>query len=191
MAALPRSTSPERSNFHHSQSHRPSIHIVHAVHSVHLLQRNTPTGVGKTARDDEKHDDGGKHPHGRGEDNLNLHKQNHEKETPPRAWGRRFWWNQHQYHKRNTPTGVGKTRCKAWRISRFQKHPHGRGEDPMTTAEPFSIPETPPRAWGRPCSRFGKGLLVGNTPTGVGKTNGSVTESDVREKHPHGRGEDL
>ena len=33
-------------------------------------------------------------------------------------------------------------------------------------------------------------LWHGNTPTGVGKTSGTVNANKVAKKHPHGRGED-
>ncbi len=38
--------------------------------------------------------------------------------------------------------------------------------------------------------RFNVSKDKGNTPTGVGKTVERVTEDRLREKHPHGRGED-
>ena len=38
-------------------------------------------------------------------------------------------------------------------------------------AEPFLEKETPPRAWGRPGQGHVAAETVGNTPTGVGKTN--------------------
>ena len=71
-----------------------------------------------------------------------------------------------------------------------RKHPHGRGEDFFRRTISFHFPETPPRAWGRlPVNRT-RAEIIGNTPTGVGKTD-LLRESPERcEKHPHGRGED-
>ena len=50
--------------------------------------RNTPTGVGKTSVEDGACAEGGKHPHGRGEDHNDYEMQSDSTETPPRAWGR-------------------------------------------------------------------------------------------------------
>ena len=51
-------------------------------------------------------------------------------ETPPRAWGRRTLAKYKLGAFRNTPTGVGKTEEKFRENVAWQKHPHGRGEDP-------------------------------------------------------------
>ena len=50
--------------------------------------------------------------------------------------------------------------------------------------------ETPPRAWGRLDVIRGNEICHGNTPTGVGKTSVDGENVVLREKHPHGRGED-
>ncbi len=73
------------------------------------VDRNTPTGVGKTMlcgliiRRERKH------PHGRGEDYI-------EKQSS-------------YTNKGNTPTGVGKTAATEGMGNWIKKHPHGRGED--------------------------------------------------------------
>ena len=51
--------------------------------------------------------------------------------------------------------------------------------------------ETPPRAWGRPALTALSGGNVGNTPTGVGKTQPAIKPPMRTRKHPHGRGEDM
>ena len=51
--------------------------------------------------------------------------------------------------------------------------------------------ETPPRAWGRPALTALSGGNVGNTPTGVGKTQPAIKPPMRTRKHPHGRGEDT
>ena len=72
-----------------------------------------------------------------------------------------------------------------------QKHPHGRGEDRMRNPNILNMLETPPRAWGRlPLAKQARALL-GNTPTGVGKTHPCTDQKMQMWKHPHGRGEDL
>ena len=52
-------------------------------------ERNTPTGVGKTAKAGRRRSNFWKHPHGRGEDEKGVSLFALQKETPPRAWGRR------------------------------------------------------------------------------------------------------
>ncbi len=73
----------------------------------------------------------------------------------------------------------------------LKKHPHGRGEDTHTEQEEQPTLETPPRAWGRLIVYPLTNLVLGNTPTGVGKTGQSRVEAWATWKHPHGRGEDF
>ena len=54
----------------------------------------------------------------------------------------------------------------------------------------FQKKETPPRAWGRHRQQKPTEILIGNTPTGVGKTWSPGKYAVECEKHPHGRGED-
>ena len=93
-----------------------------------------------------------------------------EPETPPRAWGRPGVKGVRGGVHGNTPTGVGKTCFEARKISRKEKHPHGRGEDPFPGGKILSLLETPPRAWGRLFIAVFIDADSGNTPTGVGKT---------------------
>ena len=156
----------------------------------HLRDGNTPTGVGKTAYHGGGMGPGWKHPHGRGEDVYRGSEVWLLLETPPRAWGRPFRNWRWEMRRRNTPTGVGKTRSPSCHWRRMEKHPHGRGEDAAFFSIAASILETPPRAWGR---LGGDGLtpfFFGNTPTGVGKTVAQTWWGLVSKKHPHGRGED-
>ncbi len=132
--------------------------------------RNTPTGVGKTGRSKKIKSSFEKHPHGRGEDAHITSQDGIELETPPRAWGRRIASHVNLKHFGNTPTGVGKTRRKPAGSHRFEKHPHGRGEDDNATRQGGASWETPPRAWGRHRHGVEEVASVGNTPTGVGKT---------------------
>ena len=152
---------------------------------------NTPTGVGKTEdrilllRIFEKH------PHGRGEDCAGLAYPTPQRETPPRAWGRPFYQQQLKVGYGNTPTGVGKTPAPRTYWPARQKHPHGRGEDSKFMDVSTIAPETPPRAWGRRMEGIIGCEVYRNTPTGVGKTDVSRSESSQYQKHPHGRGEDC
>ncbi|SMG66899.1 hypothetical protein BMETH_764_2 [methanotrophic bacterial endosymbiont of Bathymodiolus sp.] len=52
-----------------------------------------------------------------------------QRETPPRAWGRRSVASISCSPFGNTPTGVGKTLGYLKTPARLGKHPHGRGED--------------------------------------------------------------
>ena len=70
------------------------------------------------------------------------------------------------------------------------KHPHGRGEDPVTSASPGTETETPPRTWGRPVIARPHRAFPRNTPTDVGKTRLWRSSPGPLRKHPHGRGED-
>ncbi len=71
---------------------------------------------------------------------------------------------------RNTPTCVGKTFDTNPNRSGLEKHPHVRGEDQRCADCQEEEEETPPRAWGRrQRSEVGK-VVIGNTPTCVGKT---------------------
>ncbi len=93
--------------------------------------------------------------------------------------------------RRNTPTGVGKTRMLRNESHPLRKHPHGRGEDHLPQDRPRRSSETPPRAWGRRCARLFKTAQLRNTPTGVGKTVFADQKNPNEKKHPHGRGEDC
>ena len=53
------------------------------------VERNTPTGVGKTAPQNAPLLMLKKHPHRRGEDQRTTWQTAREQETPPQAWGRR------------------------------------------------------------------------------------------------------
>ena len=86
---------------------------------------------------------------------------------------------------------MGKTALIDDALAKGEKHPHGRGEDPLPKSFHWQRKETPPRAWGRLTRRRAKLIARGNTPTGVGKTTDNIRQSTTCEKHPHGRGEDL
>ena len=130
------------------------------------------------------------HPHGRGEDTININFNIWTMETPPRAWGRRLKNPLRYSSTRNTPTGVGKTTSQPASNVPPEKHPHGRGEDQRVNRKTYIFLETPPRAWGRPFDAHTPFFIFRNTPTGVGKT--LLRQHIVRAggKHPHGRGED-
>ena len=151
---------------------------------------NTPTGVGKTMPPGVRSTPTEKHPHRRGEDGSLARGYSSVTETPPQAWGRQLTIGTGRYTYGNTPTGVGKTRHAAGRRGCSEKHPHRRGEDPVQGGLRTTLTETPPQAWGRPAIFDALSDIVGNTPTGVGKTRLSVVMVSESGKHPHRRGED-
>ena len=111
-----------------------------------------------------------KHPHMRGEDASGVRRYGAELETPPHAWGRHAKVSLERPKKGNTPTCVGKTPCTAARGNVVWKHPHMRGEDAVPSCRTAKVSETPPHAWGRHRAAEGAGVVLGNTPTCVGKT---------------------
>ncbi len=112
-------------------------------------------------------------------------------ETPPRVWGRQWHHHHPRRYRGNTPTGVGKTSVH-WRTCiPAEKHPHGCGEDATHSARITVPEETPPRVWGRHGHDQRVVGVIGNTPTGVGKTAPLGFGRVGWGKHPHGCGEDL
>ena len=131
-----------------------------------------------------------KHPHRRGEDYPNPVLARCKSETPPQAWGRLAFSGEATAEQGNTPTGVGKTRGAPGKKLLEWKHPHRRGEDRSLECWNAATMETPPQAWGRLALFRIEIFVIGNTPTGVGKTHRPWPWSRCRQKHPHRRGED-
>ena len=137
-----------------------------------LQAGNTPTGVGKTSDRRRRLLGIQKHPHGCGEDKRRRTALTVRQETPPRVWGRLLAYAVPWIPRRNTPTGVGKTKPAGMASLFSKKHPHGCGEDMPFPFSWLIRPETPPRVWGRLDITEKKNRLIRNTPTGVGKTGG-------------------
>ncbi len=152
-------------------------------------ERNTPTDVGKTPQGRRRRAPGEKHPHGRGENKIECSQKCSQKETPPRTWGKLFFFVYRKVCWRNTPTDVGKTRCAFFVASVRRKHPHGRGENVSARPAIHLDGETPPRTWGKQIFVLGFHARSRNTPTDVGKTARTVFRPGGFWKHPHGRGE--
>src|SRR5690625_5247965 len=111
-------------------------------------------------------------------------------ETPPQVWGRLVECNGITQWVGNTATGVGKTQRRRGGIACIRKHPHRCGEDAGLHGISRLVGETPPQVWGRLRTPRRTNLLIGNTPTGVGKTPPSTSRHSPRRKHPHRCGED-
>ena len=151
---------------------------------------NTPTRVGKTRWSWWQPHQRRKHPHTRGEDRARRSRSPLLPETPPHAWGRQVGARQVGARQGNTPTRVGKTTGRTTPGACNRKHPHTRGEDPVTRRINWRIRETPPHAWGRHGVDRLAILSEGNTPTRVGKTSQGMESANAWWKHPHTRGED-
>mgnify|MGYP007032566769 CR=1 FL=1 len=151
---------------------------------------NTPTHVGKTEGTCWRATGKQKHPHACGEDSSSSGAVLHQRETPPRMWGRRPRCPQHPRQRRNTPTHVGKTVTVMKAAIQSRKHPHACGEDGAEVEIDTTPWETPPRMWGRLLLLLQTTSGRGNTPTHVGKTINSKCPPVLTQKHPHACGED-
>ena len=129
------------------------------------------------------------HPHGCGE-------HHHDKRSPdgwggssPRVWGTRPHMDDHVYHARFIPTGVGNTWPVIAARSFAAVHPHGCGEHSTLTSTYLDNRGSSPRVWG---TLFG-GYYYTNDgrfiPTGVGNTSARAPSSSEPPVHPHGCGE--
>ena len=155
------------------------------------VTRNTPTHVGKTSGSRWVSTHYQKHPHARGEDSESKKRLTFLLETPPRTWGRPTSRAYPRHGRRNTPTHVGKTKRKVKKDKKSRKHPHARGEDPLSAPRIRARLETPPRTWGRLIRKVDAPHTEGNTPTHVGKTLFASSSVPKKRKHPHARGEDA
>ncbi len=112
-------------------------------------------------------------------------------ETPPRTWRR---LGQRHIPSRcvgNTSTDVEKTSVRCMPKRRPEKHLHERGEDEGGDKPESKMEETPPRTWRRRIMRAQVNFGSRNTSTDVEKTGRRPLRRNFREKHLHGRGEDL
>ena len=109
----------------------------------------------------------------------------------PRAWGKPLVPGDHDDHRRTIPTGVGKTTETTLPSQEKSDHPHGRGENPRRTGQPFAPGGPSPRAWGKPPARPRRSTPGRTIPTGVGKTPAAATVLSGTTDHPHGRGENA
>ena len=94
-----------------------------------ILNRNIPTGVGKTMKRVLTIYYLAEHPHGRGENIRSFDFSMNLSGTSPRAWGKQINAWTANLNVRNIPTGVGKTEDIAFCLYLKMEHPHGRGEN--------------------------------------------------------------
>ena len=160
-----------------------------AGQSVRLLDRNTPTHMGKSCQLRYAHTGIWKHPHARGEVEICLPRELYALETPPRTWGSLHSEDAIGMRQGNTPTHVGKSSpWQGWPALK-KKHPHARGEVYTARSLPRSSKETPPRTWGSRWRKHDSAKYARNTPTHVGKSKSMTGLLCPIKKHPHARGE--
>ena len=111
--------------------------------------RNTSTDVEKTKVPQVSYLPFEKHLHGRGEDASRVVLPWTTTETPPRTWRRPLPDFVPLLTCRNTSTDVEKTYLVFSGNRVWEKHLHGRGEDPIHRTTGTHQLETPPRTWRR------------------------------------------
>ncbi len=136
----------------------------------HFGDGNTSTSVEKTQCLHSCLSFGKKHLHERGEDTTGAKSKSATRETPPRAWRRRYRIFAFQPFDRNTSTSVEKTYFTDRWYHLAKKHLHERGEDCLAAAGRHKRDETPPRAWRRLQNSEETLAMVRNTSTSVEKT---------------------
>ena len=129
------------------------------------------------------------HPHGRGDNCVPALARKVHCGSPPRAWGQSATWSQYGRNRRFTPTGVGTILEKPRFFVHQSVHPHGRGDNRLSSYLMPAPHGSPPRAWGQ-CKFVGfSSKFPRFTPTGVG-TIGLISRHNTRfSVHPHGRGD--
>ena len=134
-----------------------------------LSVRSIPTGVGKTPRRSRACRRFSVHPHGCGENSVDL--------------------SIFRTCVRSIPTGVGKTWDAARAAGDAAVHPHGCGENLDQPVVGVRLEGPSPRVWGK----LGDAEIVAagarSIPTGVGKTSSATPARSVSSVHPHGCGE--
>ena len=152
--------------------------------------RSTPTCVGKSHRPTTAGTRPTVHPHVRGEEPADRASLLESRGPPPRAWGRASRGCRAWAPARSTPTCVGKSRPPpAWRRG-SPVHPHVRGEEIAAVRSDVLRLGPPPRAWGRAAASAAGTMVLGSTPTCVGKSGPAIGDRDDLWVHPHVRGEE-
>ncbi len=131
------------------------------------------------------------HPHGRGDNHISLRVGPMLTGSPPRAWGQH---GQKKFSKmpiRFTPTGVGTTKGSGTAPRPKSVHPHGRGDNAISTVISSSSAGSPPRAWGQLLGVDPLGEAGRFTPTGVRTTGSRRPGPGTPSVHPHGRGDNV
>ena len=155
------------------------------------MNRNIPTGVGRSGMRSISSSCGTEHPHGRGEKDAAFLWLGRALGTSPRAWGEERLQKLLMVCCRNIPTGVGRSQDRPSSCRRTSEHPHGRGEKDAASASSVRFIGTSPRAWGEETESNMKLPKKRNIPTGVGRRVHPPRRGPRRSEHPHGRGEKV
>ena len=131
------------------------------------------------------------HPHGRGDNCVPALARKVHCGSPPRAWGQSATWSQYGRNRRFTPTGVGTILEKPRFFVHQSVHPHGRGDNRLSSYLMPAPHGSPPRAWGQ-CKFVGfSSKFPRFTPTGVGTIRPTSRTQFSNSVHPHGRGDNA
>ena len=129
------------------------------------------------------------HPHVRGDNELSRWKIKKCYDSPPRAWGQRFFLCLVQGGRRFTPTCVGTTPGLLWGRRQLPIHPHVRGDNNfIRDPEDWEV-DSPPRAWGQQDDVWNGIADYRFTPTCVGTTAPTSSGKPEQPIHPHVRGD--
>ena len=152
-------------------------------------QRFTPTHVGKASCCLPSPQVAAVHPHARGESRSASASSVKVRGSPPRTWGkhRQSYWR--WQHSGFTPTHVGKALALSHTAGTGPVHPHARGESPNAIASGMSHSGSPPRTWGKRLVTVVPIIMIGFTPTHVGKASDKRSSLPQIRVHPHARGE--
>ena len=153
------------------------------------VSRFTPTLVGKTVEQPVPSDPKEVHPHACGENIAERGLKLDFVGSPPRLWGKRRIPPKFIESPRFTPTLVGKTIHRLSVHNRKRVHPHACGENKTPIMQQVFRAGSPPRLWGKRCSRRYTNLYDRFTPTLVGKTIVLQPAHSVSAVHPHACGE--
>ena len=129
------------------------------------------------------------HPHGRGENVVEMENGERYVGPSPRAWGKPRAALPVLPVPRTIPTGVGKTAVVKVDGDQVTDHPHGRGENSNGYRAHVERAGPSPRAWGKHNMRVAGDSVSRTIPTGVGKTYENAGSFVPLSDHPHGRGE--
>ena len=153
--------------------------------------RFTPTGVGTILISLCALSATSVHPHGRGDNVVDVLLQVVSSGSPPRAWGQSRWRCVRRVRVRFTPTGVGTMECVTDAAHQLPVHPHGRGDNFCHVIARARGGGSPPRAWGQ-CRVFSGARWYNRfTPTGVGTIDCHSAQFLESPVHPHGRGDNM
>ena len=154
-----------------------------------MIQRFTPTGVGKSGDVAQRQTLLSVHPHRCGEILIPDVIDSNRNGSPPQVWGNpsfprwRIDWSWF------TPTGVGKSIVRLRQFSAVEVHPHRCGEIVRCRLRLVDRRGSPPQVWGNHAIVFHDLDAVRFTPTGVGKSLLSQALDAIAMVHPHRCGE--